>query len=82
MSFRLVSLEDIPYLPPSTSMLRLLFFITSIISRQSGSFSEPASFVLSSTAIFLVVFGRISRKYLSENVLKRCTSIKPNPLLL
>ena len=48
MSFRFVFLEESPYLPPHTSIFRLLFFITSSTSKHKGSFNEPGSFALSS----------------------------------
>ena len=52
-------------------MFRLLFFMTSKISKQSGSFREPGSFARSRTAIFFVVFGKTFNRYLLENGLYR-----------
>ncbi len=60
------SFDDSPYLPPITRGRAVNLLPTSVslreasISKNKGSPKEPGSFVLSKTAIFLVLRGRAS----------------------
>ena len=70
-SSKLVSLLDIPYLPP---IINGLFFTSLNIfttSSYSGSPTAPASFALSNTAILRTFLGNTSKKYFLENGLNK-----------
>lgn len=61
------SLDDKPYLPPTTIILEST---TDLTSKYSGSPIEPGSFVLSKTAILVTVFGKTSRKSFRKRSIK------------
>ena len=79
MSLGVVFLLDKPKRPPTILMFLSLRAFT--ISKYNGSPFEPASFVLSSTAIFLIVLGNTSNKYLGLKGRYKWTITKPTFLL-
>ena len=75
-SFTSLTNGKAPYFLASAS------FIVLITSKYNGSPALPASFVLSSTAIFLTVLGSSFKKYLELNGLYKWTSNKPTDSFL